>query len=128
MLVQEDLDAPHIIRVARGVPARLIDARTPFGISHAPTRGGRVSFTLCGTTQGMTGHVSIIPNLGQQPSPSTNAGWQRLLSIRVGKPGTNVSLHAHGATIVHIDHAEGSALFRCGLGVVGFNFTARTIS
>ena len=65
MLVQEDPDPPNIIRVARGAPARWINSRTPFGISHAPTRQGQVSFSLARAAQGLTGTVSFAPNAGQ---------------------------------------------------------------
>ena len=126
MLVQEDLDAPHIIRVGRGAPARWIAARTPFGISEAPTRQGRVSFSLHGTTQGMAGHVSISANPGQQPHPSIKAR-QRLFSVKLGKPGVNISVHARGAAVLHIDHAEGLALFGCESDVAGFNFTSEYV-
>ena len=124
MLVQEDPDPPNIIRVARGAPARWINSRTPFGISHAPTRQGQVSFSLARAAQGLTGTVSFAPNAGQQPIQRD--GGRRLISVRVGIPGARVAVAAHGATVLSVDQLEGSALFHCE--GAGFNFTASDVT
>ena len=139
MLVQEapdpvsgstGADGPAVIHIARGAPRRWFSNSSSFGISNAPTRQGRVSFSIVATSVGSSGWVALAANPGAAPKIG---GGLRFISVRV-RPATEGSaapLHvsAVGATVAKVDAAGGVALLRFGGNAnVTFEASTRTAS
>ena len=136
MLVQEELDpvdgitapeGPAIVHIGRGAPRRWFVKGTSFGISRAPIRQGRVSFSLAPANAAASGWVSLEAHTSDPPR-RTGGNSSYFVSVGVRPAGLQqvqaIHATAMGASVVSTDPVGGKALFRIDSAIAGsFNFT-----
>ena len=123
MLVSGSQD-DRIVFIGRGAPRRWFQQAQPFGIDRAPTRFGKVSFTMNALVDAMevSGSVTLSPTAAVAELPTVAV---HIRSPAKGKPFTHVSVVGHGATLAAWHAANETARFKLAPGhVLGFNFSA----
>merc|ERR1712107_360315 len=124
MLVREERDS-SVIHLASVVPRRWFAQPESFGITHAPTRLGIVSYSLQNVGDRKLEGWAIL-----QPSPNSQGSRQsevlcsiRLLPAEQAELLSNVSV-AGDAGLIAIFPENSTAVFRLASIGASFNFTA----
>lgn len=105
MLVQEDFDE-DVVFIARGAPTSWFQSE-PFGIKHAPTRFGLVSFSIQPSASAVSGSISLTPH--------PNAAMKdALYTVRIpsGQGRTFSKINAQGAEVVSFSETKQTATLR----------------
>ena len=125
MLVSESPDT-EVVFVARGAPRRwYAQTAEPFGISQAPTRFGKLTYTMQAQ---LGGTVEGSVQLEARPGVAIKLPLLVTVKIRSADAGTpllgKVTVHGEGAALVAWHANNESAVVRLGPSL-GFNFTAK---
>ena len=123
MLVSEDAD-DDVVFVARGAPRRWFgEGGEAFGITDAPTRFGKLSFSMRPAAGSVSGSVRLARPAAGPPLPLVAV---KIRSADGAKPLAGVTLEAGsgGASLVAWHAANETAVIRLG-GAQAFNFTAK---
>jgi len=106
MLVQEDFDE-DLVFIARAAPTSWFQASEPFGLKNAPTRFGRVSFSIQASASVVSGTVAL------EAHPST-AMKDALYKVRIpsGQGRTFSKINVQGAELVSYSETKQTATLR----------------
>lgn len=132
-------DDEATIYVGRGAPRRWYsydenslmspDAprRAVFGLTNAPTRLARVSFSIAATTGSTTGWVALLPNTGSVNIYATQVAVKIRASNPMTRPIKSVTVVKGGATLKAWHPGNETAVFELDTGrsgaVEGTNFS-----
>merc|ERR1712137_72390 len=124
MLVQEHRDLPYV-HLARGAPKRWYTQPQVFGLDDAPTRFGRVSYSLVVVGDEVRGSVTAAPH------PNSTITSDVRYTVRLISPNwahgetlSTVAVTSGEARLVALHRSNSTAVFALDDPVSSFNFTA----